>query len=74
MSYEAIIYERRNAIAIVTLNRPHRGNSYDAVLEYQHLEAVHRGEQIREPVQHSEDRREGSLAFAQNRKPVWKGR
>jgi E-phenylitaconyl-CoA hydratase len=43
-------------------------------LEYRHLSAVEHGELIRVPVQTSEDRREGSRAFAEGRKPVWKGR
>lgn len=33
MSYQAIIYEKKNRIAYLTLNRPHRGNSYDKVME-----------------------------------------
>lgn len=38
MSYEAIIYEKKNRIATLTLNRPHRGNSYDRVMEREALE------------------------------------
>jgi len=33
MSYQAIIYEKKDKIAYLTLNRPHRGNSYDKVME-----------------------------------------
>lgn len=38
MSYEAIIYEKKNRIAYLTLNRPQRGNSYDRVMEQEVLE------------------------------------
>lgn len=39
MSYQAIIYEKKNKIAYLTLNRPHRGNSYDKVMENEANEA-----------------------------------
>lgn len=38
MSHQAIIYEKKNKIAYLTLNRPHRGNSYDKVMENEVIE------------------------------------
>ena len=46
----------------------HRGMG----LEYQYRQAEEMGVLIRQPIQNTEDRKEGTRAFAEKRKPVWK--
>ncbi|MBI2305334.1 MAG: enoyl-CoA hydratase/isomerase family protein [Chloroflexi bacterium] len=48
----------------------HRGMG----LEYHYRMEKEMGELIRQPTQNTEDRKEGSRAFAEKRKPVWKAR
>jgi enoyl-CoA hydratase/carnithine racemase len=48
----------------------HRGMG----LEHHYREAKELGEILRKPIQNTEDRKEGTRAFAEKRKPVWKAR
>jgi enoyl-CoA hydratase/carnithine racemase len=48
----------------------HRGMG----LEYHYKDAEDMGVLIRNPIQTTEDRREGTRAFAEKRKPIWKAK
>jgi enoyl-CoA hydratase/carnithine racemase len=77
MSYETIIYEKKNRVARITLNRPDALNAITRTMFTEIGEALGDAEQaimylLAENT--SDDAQEGPRAFNEKRKPDFKGR
>ncbi len=59
----SILYEKRDKVAIITINRPDKLNAIDPQTSQELVEAW----------RDSADTQEGMRAFAEKRKPIYKG-
>ncbi len=74
---DPVLTERLGHVLLITLNRPQARNAITAHVAATlgaALDLLHQDPVLRVDVFSSEDAREGAIAFAEKRDPVWRGR